>query len=356
MSRVLLFTENLGSGGAERQLTRLAVLLKQAGHVVKVITYVENQFREEYLHDNDIDYQLNKRIYGHIAGLWYLYKSIKDYNPDNIISFLPSPNIRMCISRLFIKTNLIISERSHTINWGLREKMVYNIYRLADVVVVNSYSETKNIQGKCPFLGKKLKTIVNSVDSQRYHPHYEEKKIDKVCLIGVGRCIPSKNVLGAIEAISILKKQGVSVNFKWVGAHYEKVYVEECANLIKELGLEDSVFLQDQTEDMVAEYNKADALIMPTFYEGFPNVICEAMSCSLPVVCSNVYDNPFIVKDGVNGFLFDPMKPQDIADAIKRLLSLPPHDLERMKKYNREVCIKDYSEDLLLKKYIALFK
>ena len=49
-----------------------------------------------------------------------------------------------------------------------------------------------------------------------------------------------------------------------------------------------------------------DAFCLPSFKEGYPNVIVEAMSCELPVLCSKICENPVIVEDNINGFLFDP--------------------------------------------------
>lgn len=56
--RVLLVTENLGSGGAERQLVGLAVFLQEKGFVVKVATYYKNQFFEPFLRKNKVEYEL----------------------------------------------------------------------------------------------------------------------------------------------------------------------------------------------------------------------------------------------------------------------------------------------------------
>ena len=56
MKKILLITENLGSGGAERQICGLASLLTKAGYPCRLITYVENQFYEPYLRQNGVDY------------------------------------------------------------------------------------------------------------------------------------------------------------------------------------------------------------------------------------------------------------------------------------------------------------
>ena len=57
MKKILLITESLGSGGAERQICGLTVMLTKAGFPCRLITYVRNQFYEPYLRLNGADYQ-----------------------------------------------------------------------------------------------------------------------------------------------------------------------------------------------------------------------------------------------------------------------------------------------------------
>lgn len=67
-------------------------------------------------------------------------------------------------------------------------------------------------------------------------------------------------------------------------------------------------------------YRKCRFLVLPsTWYEGFPGVVLEAMIQGKPVVCSKIGGLPEIVDDGVNGLLFDPGNPEDLAAKIERL-------------------------------------
>ena len=82
--------------------------------------------------------------------------------------------------------------------------------------------------------------------------------------------------------------------------------------------------------DVALLYQKVDLFCLPSIIEGFPNVICEAMASGLPVICSNVCDNPFIVKSQENGFLFKPEDPTDIADNLIKAISLSEREKEIM--------------------------
>jgi glycosyltransferase involved in cell wall biosynthesis len=76
------------------------------------------------------------------------------------------------------------------------------------------------------------------------------------------------------------------------------------------------------TRDPRQAYWDSDAVLLASWYEGCPNVICEAMACGKPVLASAVSDNPLIVEDGVTGLLFDPRSPGDIAEAIEEFAAM----------------------------------
>ena len=78
------------------------------------------------------------------------------------------------------------------------------------------------------------------------------------------------------------------------------------------------------------------------------------MSSGLPILCSNVYENPYIVKEKVNDFLFNPESAQDIANAIKRRLELSPEKRLEMGSVNRLLCLQRNTEEAFLKSYVEL--
>ena len=86
MKRILLITENLGSGGAERQICGLAVLLTKAGYPCKLVTYIQNQIYEPYLRKNGVDYELVTSLWNKKTRVFRSVRYIREYNPDVVIS------------------------------------------------------------------------------------------------------------------------------------------------------------------------------------------------------------------------------------------------------------------------------
>lgn len=355
MNRILLVTENLGSGGAERQICGLAAMLTRAGYPCRLITYVENQFYEPYLRQNGVDYQFVPELWDKKTRVFKMAKYVRQYKPNVVVSFLPSVNKSMCLSKLFFKAKLIVSERNNNTCITRGDKVQFNLYRLADAIVPNSNSQGIFIRKNFPFLAAKVHPIINFVDVNRFTPAEEPVQNDVLQIVTVARYTEQKNVLTYMKAIRVIKDLGVRVHFDWFGdKKHNSAYYSEIEQLYFKLDISDYLTLHEPNQSIEEEYRKADIFCLPSLYEGYPNVVAEAMSSGLPIVCSNVYENPHIVEEGVNGFLFNPKSPEDIAAAIKNMISLTQTERQEMGARNRQLCLKRNTEEAFLKSYVKL--
>ncbi len=140
-------------------------------------------------------------------------------------------------------------------------------------------------------------------------------------LLFVGYLLPSKGLNYLIKAASILAKRG-SLDFMLVivGAGPER---KELEDLILSLNLSEKVrFLGHVPNgpDLFNIYRKSDIFILPTLGEGFPRVLYEAMSQSIPIITTNVSGIPYKMRHEENALLIPPMNPEAIADAVERII------------------------------------
>lgn len=355
MKKILLITEKLGSGGAERQMCGLASMLTKAGYPCRLITYVENQFYEPYLRQNGVDYQFVPELWNKKTRIFKTAKYVRQYRPDVVISFLPSVNKTMCLAKLFFNAKLVVSERNNNTRITRGDKIQFNLYRMADAIVPNSNSQGKFISNNFPFLGKKVHLIINFVDINRFTPLENPIRNETLRIITVARYAHQKNVLTYLKAVRMVKDMGLNVHFDWYGdKKHNAAYFTEIEKEYQQLDIADYLTLHNPNQKIEEEYRKADIFCLPSLFEGYPNVVAEAMSCGLPILCSNVYENPYIVEEGVNGFLFDPQKPKAIADAINKMANLTHDERMEMGKRNRQLCLKRNTEDAFLKSYVEL--
>lgn len=355
MKRILLITEGLGSGGAERQICGLAAMLTKAGYPCRLITYVENQFYEPYLRKNDVDYELVPSLWNKKTRVFLVAKYVRGYKPDVVISYLPSVNQTMCLARLFFNAKLIVSERNNNTCITRKDKIMFNLYRMADAIVPNSNSQGNFIRRNFSFLADKVFPIINFVDVNRFTPSVTPVRNEKLRVVTVARYTQQKNVLTYLKAIRMVKDMGLNLHFDWYGD--KKCYATYYAEIEKEyqqLDIADYMTLHNPNQKIEEEYRKADIFCLPSLFEGYPNVVAEAMSCELPILCSNVYENPYIVEEGVNGFLFNPESVEEIANAIKRMTELTQSERREMGKRNRQLCLQRNTEEAFLKSYVEL--
>lgn len=353
--KLIFVTENLGSGGAERQLTGLAAFLSAKGHQCVVVTWVDKNFYASYLAENNVRHIL-LRPQGRFDRVRKLASIFRCERPDAVISFLPMANETAALASILCPVKLIVSERSFTTNWGWRRRLTNLLYRRAAYVVANSNNEAQNIRAHCPKLASRTLAIPNYVDIERFSTTASRVRDESrpISFVAVGRVIPSKNILNLLKALAKVKEQGINFTFDWYGDTYNKPYLEEVKQLIKDLHIGDIFVLRGECDAIEEAYRQADVMCMPSTLEGYPNVLVEAMATGLPVIVSNVCEHPHIVEDGVNGYLFDPYDVDAIAAALIKVTKLNSGQLAAMSQANRRKVVKNNSIESFCEKYQAL--
>jgi glycosyltransferase involved in cell wall biosynthesis len=137
-------------------------------------------------------------------------------------------------------------------------------------------------------------------------------------LLFVGVWEPRKNLPGLFEALSILRDRGYRRSLVVVGRPgwlYQDIF-----DAVDALDLGATVrFLENLAfDELIAVYNGAVALVLPSFYEGFGFPALEAMQCGVPTIVADRASLPEVVSDA--GLLIDPEDPVSIADACERVL------------------------------------
>jgi glycosyltransferase involved in cell wall biosynthesis len=148
----------------------------------------------------------------------------------------------------------------------------------------------------------------------------------------VARLNPVKGHLDTLEAVRRLLEDGVAVRYTIVGAGPNEGAIRD---FIVKNGLSEAVsLLGSQDADKVAQlFKAADVHVLASFGSGeaAPAVVCEAMACGLPAICTRIGATPLMVEDGVDGFLIDQKKPDQIHERLSRLVA-DPAMLVRMKR------------------------
>jgi glycosyltransferase involved in cell wall biosynthesis len=178
----------------------------------------------------------------------------------------------------------------------------------------------------------------------------------KIRIISVGRLAPQKNVTTFLRAMSLVVQKNDTIKVDWFGHDFADDYARNCYESVEKLGLADNFEFHPATADIVTEYQKSDIFCLPSLYEGFPNVLCEAMCCGLPILCGNVCDNPYIIEEGKNGLLFNPKDAEDIAEKILEICKLSIEDRTVMGERSLGIAKEKFSKKIFIERYISLIE
>ncbi len=147
-----------------------------------------------------------------------------------------------------------------------------------------------------------------------------------------------------------------NIRVKWYGKPVSDEYFAECKEKLQRLKLDDIITLLPPSQKIENAYHEADIFVLPSLYEGFPNVLCEAMSCGLPVLTSNTCDNPNIVGKENSDCLFNPTDVADIAACIKRMLDKGTDYWEEKGLANRKIADSSFSKEKFVEGYLSLIE
>lgn len=364
--RVTCLIDSLTAGGAQRQMSLLAVLLKRAGYDVDVLTYQPLRFFDAEVEAAGVPV---RRV---TSGKWRrpfaVRQAIRERDPHAVIAYLRGSSVYAELAGLPLRRfALIVSERAGAHGISPRDRIRWRLHRLADAVVTNSEDGASFLIRNAPWLTGRVEVIVNGVDLERFGP-LEEPVADtgetRVLVLATYR--PVKNPYGMLGAMEWLRQNApaAGIVLDWYGRTYFvdghssplSAGYSELQRTVRDRGLAATFRLHDAEQDVETLYRGASLVCLPSLYEGCPNVVCEALACGVPVVASDVGDNRRLVIDGETGFLCDPTVPRTIGEAILRFHEMSADEKGEMGRRARAHAEALLSPQRLTASYAALIE
>lgn len=193
---------------------------------------------------------------------------------------------------------------------------------------VNSRQIYRELQSKTKNIFEISTTLLSEND---FECREDTCQRSSVRLLYVGRMTRSKGVIDAIEALSLLRKEGLDAVLDLVGPQEKgDSLAGDWASLAKQKSVEKFVFYHGYHPvgpDLFKFYRESDILLVPSQQEGFPRVIWEAMANGLPVIATRVGSIPDYLENEKHAILIDAGEPLQIGEAVKKIIQFP--DLRR---------------------------
>lgn len=175
---------------------------------------------------------------------------------------------------------------------------------------------------------QKIKVVHCGLEASFYEKPAQvtPKKLSMVC---VGRICEQKGQLLLIEAVKSLHEKGIELNLVLAGDGEMRAEVE---SLLAQYHLQDNVTITGwiSSDEVRGHILAAQVLVLPSFAEGLPVVIMEAMSLRRPVISTYVAGIPELVKHHENGWLCEAGNVEALTDAMQQALTVPKRKLQSM--------------------------
>ncbi len=236
----------------------------------------------------------------------------------------------------------------------LFERVARVIYPRADLVIAASTGVARDLIGNYRVRQEQLQVIPNPVNVEdvmrRSVEPLDVQRPHRPTIVTAGRLAEAKNLPLLVDALQLLAQR---LDFRaWILGEGELEAV--LRERLRAAGLDDRVRLLGFQSNPWKYMAAADVFVLTSHYEGFGNVLIEAMAAGTPVVATASVGTRDIVRHGENGLLVEQHEPAEVASAIEALLSDPARR-DRLASTARAAS-RDFEVDLVAKQWDNLFE
>ena len=311
--KFLFVIPSLNVGGAERVVAHLINHIDREKYIPELLLI--NNTRHNYLKDLKKDILVTylnvplKTKYFFIKTLIAIIK----LKPDIVFVGLSGINVLLSPFLPFFRKIRWVARETSTISKHVKNKRMLFLYRHFyknyDILIAQSKTMANDLFFNFHVPKKKIQIINNPLDTDFIDKKCSEESVvsfpkGKINLLVCGGIKPVKGydtLIRRFSKLSNLEKYHLTV----IGNTQDQEYKESLLSFISEKGLNQYISFKGHQENSFQWMKEADILISSSQYEGFPNVVLEALYCGTPVLINNYGVAKEIITDGVNGYIFD---------------------------------------------------
>lgn len=338
-TKILLITPTLECGGSEKFVSLFCNHINT--QLFSVCLVVVNNSKPFYTITNPaveiIDLKKNRVLF----SLSVIKRTVEKFKPDIIFSTANHLNLYLAIFRNSFDAGIkFIAREASIVSINSRQakmpflynRLIKKYYNRFDKIVCQSVYMQQDLTGLYNITADKTIVIHNAtqeIAGKPIKPGKEDKeRVYK--FITIGRLSEEKGIERLIHTVGL-----ISVPFQYfiIGEGDKRAELEK---LIRDLHLQENVFLSGERPEPFAGMEDADLFLMGSYYEGFPNVLLEAGAHGIPAIVFNVPGGiGEIIAENENGLLVDDNDVIDYASAIKKALQVN-FDRDRIAEMTKE--------------------
>jgi glycosyltransferase involved in cell wall biosynthesis len=301
------------------------------------------------------------------VGLARLVKLLRTERPTILHSYRDKANLWARLAALAAPVPVVLTSVRNRYQGPLYGTAEFMLQRATDRVLTNSRGIEEELVSWSRVAPHRIQVINNFVDLDGFRPPTAGERAaarahygfgGELVLLLPGRLAMQKHQLGLGVALAALRRSGrlpASVKIVLAGRRRDKIYSRVVPIGMQLLGVGEHIVYLEPVEDMLRLYHAADALVMPSLFEGMPNAVLEAHACGLPAVVSYAANRDGIVVDGETGFEVKTLDPLGLADAIARLIDASEDARRAMGARGRTHVAGRFHPDRILDETVALY-
>jgi len=326
---IAFFLLFLDGGGAERVVVTLANTLVDLAN--RPIHVVLAERKGPLLHELRPEVKIVDLCSGNeLKAIFTLSKYLRKHSPAILMSSMKNVNVLAIIasliarrpSRLVIReANVLLCSQEKYLQRIRTKILVYlmrGLYRFADAIIINSEATKLSLEQQNIKLPEAY-VISNPIEIKRTSKENCKCNFPTPYICSVGRLKNQKGHETLLEAFALLPEKDLHLVILGEGE-----LRHDLESRAASLQISNRVHMPGFIKNPFSILERAEAFVLASRWEGFGNVIVEALSLGLPVVCTDCPGAPrFILENGKHGHLVPVDQPQALADAIMQALTAP---------------------------------
>jgi glycosyltransferase involved in cell wall biosynthesis len=367
--KVLYLIDSLSSGGAQRQLVALLSTFDRAIVSPEVAIYHPlYHFREDLDRLNVPLHMLGPASGRNPKVALNLIRLLRRGSFELIHSYLRTPGVLARVASFFSPgVRVVVSERNEGLwRYPWRLALERALSGRADALIVNSHAMADEMLELVPAWKGRMYVVPNGIvwtdlteEERKAAAAFRARFGDSadVLLLVIGRLSRQKAPDVLIEALSRLPAETLTrIRVVWVGSREDERLARLVESRVAAGHLSERVRFLPPTRDTRSMYVGADALVLPSRWEGLPNVVLEALAHGTPVIATDVGDTGRILRGAGAGWLVPPEDPDSMARAIGEFVSTTEERRAEMGKAGSESVLRDYSASRLLERTLKVYE
>lgn len=293
-----------------------------------------------------------------------LLRLYRKYKPDLVLHYTIKPNIYGGIAcrLLRIPSVAVITGLGYSlIHEGWLNVVTRFLYHIA--LPLHHKVVFENIDDKAMFEKAGLVSVSKSlaikgcgVNTSWYSPNGDGRTKGMITFTFIGRLLYDKGVREFIEAAQIVKKKNENVQF-WLIGEIDKENPSSVRNEDLVRWIRDpSIYYHGATDNIKTYIEKSDCIVLPSYREGMPRVIMEAMAMERPVITTDTAGCRETVDENVNGYLVPVGDATALAGAMNRFMILDEETRVTMGKAGRRKVLNEFDDHIIADQLYNILK